>query len=219
MKRTVKPQLDLNWILANQKAVLDNLKLESLAVHQFLQSRFAQASDVSQDPVFQFVFRSFYRLDNAGLSDSFKTHYFEIMQEERSSPAEFDIAKVCRELYVHQRLKKDQSLQFSFVTKMANTLSPDFPVYDSEVARMHGFNPPYSVKEMEAKLDKLMTFYAQLQAGYKDMVESGVLDPLFKNFDAAFPAYRALNLVKKLDFIVWSAGKLKHGKRTLSAFI
>lgn len=209
MTRTVKPQLNVNWILANQAAVLGNLKLESLAVYEFLQSRYGQAPDVSQDSVFQFVFRSFYRLDNAGLSDSFKVHYFEIMQQERNSSVEFDIARVCRELYAHKRLKKDQSLQFSFVTKMASTLSADFPVYDSEVARMHGFSPPNSIKDMEAKLDKLMSFYDLVQAGYEDVVASSALEPVLKGFDAAFPAHRSLNVIKKLDFIVWSAGKLK----------
>ena len=78
---------------------------------------------------------------------------------------------------------------------------------------MHGFNPPHHVKEMEAKLDKLMSFYDLMQAGYKDVEKSGVLKPVLKDFDAAFPAYSALNVVKKLDFIVWSAGKLNKGAR------
>ena len=49
-------------IEASRSRVIEALNPESPAIYTFLMDRFAH-SDVAQDPVFQFVFRSFYRLE------------------------------------------------------------------------------------------------------------------------------------------------------------
>ena len=72
-------RLDVARIEQNLDAVLAHLKPESLEVYSFLRARFAEG-DIANDGLFQFLFRSFYRLDNAGLSDDFKQDFFRLMQ-------------------------------------------------------------------------------------------------------------------------------------------
>jgi hypothetical protein len=47
-----------------QDEILSNLEFESIAVYLFLKNEYAKGN-IQGNPVFQFVFRSFYRLDNA----------------------------------------------------------------------------------------------------------------------------------------------------------
>jgi hypothetical protein len=82
MNKQVQLSTITTWIESNTGSILENLK-ESIAVYNFLQTRFQQKEDVTKDLLFQFVFRSFYRLDNAGLGAQFKTRYFELMEEFR----------------------------------------------------------------------------------------------------------------------------------------
>ena len=75
---------------------------------------------------------AFYRLDNAGLTPEFKSKYFMLLEESRNLP-EVYLRNLVKELYAIPNLKGQQSLQFSFVTKLANTVNRQYPIYDSEV--------------------------------------------------------------------------------------
>jgi hypothetical protein len=59
-------------ISSNQKRILDGLGPEPFAVYSFLSSECARGG-VDKNPLFQFVYRSYYRLDNAGLTSDFKS--------------------------------------------------------------------------------------------------------------------------------------------------
>lgn len=96
--------------------IVKNLKEESIEVYCFLKEQF-EKTNVIDNKLFQFVFRSFYRLDNAGLSDDFKTHYFLLMEENRNNPSILPSA-IAQQLSHHLRLKGDKSFQYSFATKI-----------------------------------------------------------------------------------------------------
>lgn len=205
-KKTVVYQLNKSWLLENKEAIIENLDEESLAAYTFIKSEWDKG-DVTRNPLFQFVFRSFYRIDNAGLTKEFKKKYFEIMESKRGSSQPFSMEAVCKDLYEIKRHKGDNSLQFSFVTKMANTIFEDMPIYDSEVASMYGFKPPTTEKDLDKKLEKLMGFYDMLTTDYQEKVNDVELNAVFDLFDTRF-GDRQMPVYKKLDFIVWSAGKL-----------
>jgi hypothetical protein len=63
------------YIDTHRDQVIENLDPESIDVYVFLSRRFSEV-DISKDRLFRFVFRSFYRMDSAGLTDEFKTEYF-----------------------------------------------------------------------------------------------------------------------------------------------
>ena len=129
----------INEMISRSKEIIKTLDHESIEVYKFLLSEFNK-SDVRENLVFQFVFRSFYRLDNAGLSPEFKTRFFELMQENRDNKS-IELEGILRELEKYPRIKEERtdekkgSFQFSFVTKLFNTINPEFPIYDSKVSK------------------------------------------------------------------------------------
>lgn len=198
--------LDTQEINLSSAQIIANLQEESLAVYCFLHEQWSSKSAVD-NKLFQFVFRSFYRLDNAGLTDEFKLKYFELLEASRFHPP--SIKDICKELYGLKNRKGLMSLQFSFATKLANTVDASLPIYDSEVAKMYGYRAPLPSKPVDERIDHLMRFYAELSADYTKIISEGLLNETLQLFDKTFPKYSsAVSQNKKLDFIVWSAGKL-----------
>lgn len=102
---------------------------ESIRVYEWLEAHKGKP----ENPVFQFVFRSYYRIDNAGLTSDWKVRYFEFLsQRERS------LRTILEGLYHIQTKKKVKSLQVSFATKLLHTLDTSQPIYDSKVTELLG---------------------------------------------------------------------------------
>jgi hypothetical protein len=199
-------QLDAAAINRNARAIVAQIGLETLAVYRFLQDRLAQP-DGCDDPVFQFLFRSFYRLDNAGLTPDFKQAYFALLrvQVPGSTP---DVAPLTRALYEFRNLRGRQTLQFSFATKLASTVNPDVPVYDSQVARMYGFVPPFWYETFEDRLTAFCEFHRFLREDYEEIAKSGALAAALDELERVYGELAvSLRQNKKLDFLIWSAGK------------
>ena len=113
------------WIEKHSTEIIENIDQESVDVYNFLKKEFNE-SNVNENYLFQFVFRSFYRIDNAGLTPEFKKEYFEILEENRNEK-QFDFEKVLRRLFSFPNRKGQNTLQFSFATKMFNTIDDKMP--------------------------------------------------------------------------------------------
>ena len=202
----------------NAYQIISNLDKESISVYEFLQNRFDN-SITHSDNFFQFVFRSFYRLDNAGLSKQFKEVYFSLLEKYKngkySSDNCFVIKDIVHELAKYPTLKQEKvlsskgSLQFSFATKLLNIISPAAPIYDSEVRLMFGFRDCSNIVDFENRLDRLCEYYKVIQKIYETALKYNSLGPTLIEFDYQFKDYSNIPSIKKLDFIFWSAGKLK----------
>jgi hypothetical protein len=199
--------LDLSQIEENAESLVRGIGREAVEVFGFLSDEFARGPVVGNH-LFQFLYRSFYRLDNAGLTTEFKSRYFLLLEESRNL-SEVDLASLVKELYSIPNLKGQQSLQFSFVTKLANTVNRQYPIYDSEVGKVFGFRAPANNKVFEARLNEYLTFYAKLRVAYSEILTKNLLQEprrIFRQIYAAPPG--RISDVKVLDFIFWSAGKL-----------
>ncbi len=193
------------WIENHSTEIIENIDQESVDVYNFLKKEFNK-SNVNENFLFQFVFRSFYRIDNAGLTPEFKKEYFKILEQNRSEK-QFDFEKVLRRLFLFPNRKGQNTLQFSFVTKLFNTIDDKMPIYDSEVAKMFSLSRPYQ-SEFEIKLDKYLDQLDIIQKGYEQITEQNLLPKTIGLFDREFENNK-LSEMKKLDFIFWSAGKIK----------
>lgn len=191
--------------------VIQNLDRESIDVYNFLKTEFGKG-DVSKNYFFQFVFRSYYRLDNAGLTPEFKSRFFELMEENRNNKS-VEIEDLLLELEKYPRIKEIKkeedkgSFQFSFATKLINTIDPTYPIYDSKVSKAiigTVYNPsgdfPKKLKAYQARHEVIRNTYSYI-------LESKSFSDLFSSFDNSFPN-NGLSDLKKLDFIFWSYGKL-----------
>lgn len=188
----------------NAETIIESLEEESVAVYVFLYNEFLKG-DITLNPVFQFVYRSFYRLDNAGLTPEFKTAYFELLQQYRSEHS-IDPVDIVNELYRYERRKGEHSIQFSFTTKLINMIEPTYPIYDSEVARVFQFST-YYIKDKEKKLARYLEQQNIIIQTYNQIIEENLLEKPIVQLDTRFKNYK-LPLTKKLDFIFWAYGKI-----------
>jgi len=197
----------LSDIETNGDSIVRAIGREAVDVYGFLADEFARGSVIG-NYVFQFAYRSFYRLDNAGLTPEFKCKYFVQLEESRNL-REIDLRRLVEEFYAIPNRKGQQSLQFSFVTKLANTANRLYPIYDREVANVFGFRPPNNLGTFDARLNKYMLFYAHVRDIYSEILNGNLLrEPrrIFRQIYAAPP--ERIPDIKVLDFIFWSAGKL-----------
>ncbi len=194
-----------NWIENHSTEIITNIEQESIDVYVFLQNEFSN-SNINKNHLFQFVYRSFYRLDNAGLTTEFKKEYFQILENNRDKTI-FDFKSVLQSLSKFPNRKGQNTFQFSFTTKMANTIDNSMPIYDSEVARMFSLTRPYQT-DFETKILKSLEQFEQIKKGYESILEQNLLPKTIELFDQTFKNNQ-LSEMKKMDFIFWSAGKIK----------
>lgn len=194
-----------NWIENYSTEIIGNIEQESIDTYRFLKKEF-ENTNIKENYLFQFVFRSFYRLDNAGLTTNFKKEYFIILEEYRNEEI-FDFRKILKRLSLLPNRKGQSTFQFSFTTKMANTIDNSTPIYDSEVAKMFSLTKPYQA-DFEVKLGKYLKQLDEITNGYERILEQNLLPKTIKLFDLQFKNNQ-LPEIKKLDFIFWSAGKIK----------
>lgn len=190
----------------NASQIIAALDPESIDVYQFLSERYL-ASDLATDTVYQFVFRSFYRLDNAGLTPEFKRRFFELMRDAKVAGVA-DIASLVEELRRFPNRKGQSSLQFSFATKLAATVNSHAPIYDAEVASLFGFRAPYTYKSFEKRLAEYLAFYEDLKQLYEKIIIDNQLRSARDLFRSRFGCDEMqVSEYKALDFIFWAAGK------------
>lgn len=195
------------FITDNENQIITNLDFESVSVYQFLQTEYKRES-ITSNFVFQFLFRSFYRLDNAGLTPEFKTEFFKLLEELRNSKF-FDMWSVDNRLANIKDKQGRTPIQFSFITKMFNTIENDFPIYDTELAKMFGFKRPNYLKSREVRLEEYDYQYSKIYSVYKRILGNNLLSSTLKLFESKF-SKADISKTKMLDFIFWQAGKLKH---------
>ena len=204
------PLPDLSDIETNSEEIVGAIGRESVEVYRFLSDEFARGP-VLENCVFQFAYRSFYRLDNAGLTPDFKREYFVLLEEARGL-REVDLPGLTRKLFAIPNRKGHASLQFSFVSKLANTVNSQYPIYDAEVASVFSFRAPYNYKTFDVRLTEYMAFYNKLRGIYAEIIGRDILQKprqMFRDIYAAPP--ERIPEIKVLDFIFWSAGKLSFG--------
>lgn len=191
-------------VKANESKILNKIDKESIEIYKFLQHEFLKGN-ITKNCLFQFVYRSFYRLDNAGLTKEFKQEYFNIMEEYRGSD-NVNPHEIVMRLYNFERIKGDNSIQFSFTTKLINTVKNDYPIYDAEIAKVFGFSK-YNLKDLEKKINKYLDKHRIIYDTYNKIIKDKLLANTLEKFDEKFYENNLTN-IKKIDFVIWACGKI-----------
>jgi hypothetical protein len=168
---------------------------ESIRVYEWLEAHKTQLGN----PVFQFVFRSFYRIDNAGLTTDWKVRYFEFLRQR-----ERNLKTILEVLYHIPTRKKVKSLQFSFATKLLHTLDTSQPIYDSKVAELLSL-PMKKRQDFDDNISTCIALYKNLQEAQQELLA----DEGIRNQIAALKERYNTQISdeKALDFLLWIAGK------------
>lgn len=210
--------LDLAQIETDAASIVDGIGAESVAVYVYLLNEFG-SGPVDTNLVFQFVFRSFYRLDNAGLAPDFKHEYFRLMERYRHTTAEIPLDTLMGALFRFRGLNHREGIQFSFVTKLASTICPDphYPIYDSRVAKVFGLKTLYPSRSPEdRRIADCLVLYGKLRDIYKQILSENLIAQPRRMFRERYASLAAsVPEVKVLDFIFWSAGTLLTKRETL----
>ncbi len=200
-KDLIKQNID-RLSCVDKKELWNSLR-ESVPVYLFIRDEHLKG-DVASNHVFQFVFRSFYRLDNAGLSPEQKTQYFKSLSNNQT-----ELKTILLALYDLETLKKKKSIQLSFATKLIHTLDNERPIYDKYVSSFTGikyYNEP--TKDADAKITKALGKYDELCTVYKDVfITNAKLLALVSDFRKEFRIEKSkISDVKVIDFLIWAYG-------------
>ncbi len=177
-------QLVLQW---------DGDLTESIAVYAFIQQNFPAKIN---DKFFRFVYRSFYRLDGAGLTEELKDEYFRLLKDGETS-----LRKILTILHKYPTKRGYNTYQLSFATKLLHTLNNNLPIYDSNITYLFGL-PSLKPKN----LDQRIKVYNSLKEKFNSLLNDTEVQQRIERIKKKHSAEK-MNNAKMLDFILWDIGK------------
>jgi hypothetical protein len=184
-----------------QDDILSELTLESIAVYSFLKNEYAKGN-ILNNLVFQFVFISYYGLDIARLSGEIKSRFFELLAQKQTN-----LELILSKLYEIPTLKGENTIQFSFATKLLHTIDNDKPIFDSNVEK--STNIKLRGSDKDTKIRSRIEAYDSLEKLYAKLKEDDKTKRLISNFRLKFKVNdEKISDTKVLDFIMWSLGRL-----------
>jgi len=171
---------------------------KSIPIYCWLRQEFKNTSvPLDSNYIFQIVFSSFYGLRFQ--KKEWKKKYFAVMQKFR------EVENVSIETIIQELHKeKNESIQFSFITKMLNLINQNNPIFDINVS---------TVLKLEKidykKRESVMATYNNLFSVYKYLIANRMIKECLIKFDNVFNAFNGkIAEVKKIDFLLWCAGKI-----------
>ena len=180
----------------NITSYLEDLN-KAIPIYCWLLNEFENAAvPVNSNYVFQIVFSSFYGLRYR--KKEWRENYFSVMERFR------DVKDVSIETII-QELHEDENetIQFSFITKMLNLINQNNPIFDFNVS---------TVLKLE-KIDyknrgSVVNTYNNLFSIYKYLIANSILRECLTRFDSVFNTFNGkIAEVRKIDFLLWCAGK------------
>ncbi len=192
----------------NGGKVLDHVDKDEVAKDAWLREHFGNAN-IAEDEEFQEAFTNAYKLGGRRFSNALKAKLYEIMEAGKSKES-FDFYESFHELYSGGNQPKLSPTQFSLLSKVANTLDEEYPIYETALGDMMGFKKPTSTKDTaHDRMREYMRFYEHVQEVYTDLLEDENVQDLLKVFKIKHREYaKSIPMKKRLDFLVRSAASL-----------
>jgi hypothetical protein len=200
----------LDIIKKNKSQILKNIKFENISVYSFINREYKKSKDLRDDFTFQYVYRKYYGIDAVGLGDNFKITYFEILDEYRNSLSlnEQLLFEISIKLESAFLIGEQKSFQFSFITKLLNTINNEIPIWDTRIREVFLFNKlPNSKIEIQKRISVAWEQLSILISDYEFINNNNLLDDVLIEFDKKFKN-NGLTINKKIDFLFWSVGNL-----------
>lgn len=184
------------------RPVVDSLPRDFLQKYEWLVQNVSQADE----PSYQKAYRSFWAMGPAQLSPAFYTAYFRALKSSIGQPPE--LRDVIQLLYESSaRRNGDQSIQFSFATKLVHMTNRRLPIYDSRIAQFYCFQVPAGKMGLQNRIAKYMSFHAFLIQEYGRVLERGLLTVAIQEFRRQFNPQNITD-EKIVDSIIWAFATL-----------
>ena len=150
--------------------------------------------NVAEDREFQKAFTAFYRLRR---NDAWRKYYFKLFEEQKKKENHTSFGEIQLRLFQHCG-----QIESSFSSKMLATFDPQMPIWDSYVLKNLGLKLKGTNKELRFSL--AVVLYDNICSWYRDFLKTDEAKELLSLFDQAFPEFRDITDVKKIDFIIWA---------------
>ena len=172
------PNLEIaEEIYRRHEEIISNISRESVDVYLWLRDEYKKGN-IKNNTVFQFVFRSYYRLDRAGLGKKLKKRYFELLDAK-----EDNLEFILNELHKIPRERGDNTVQFSFATKLLHTIDNSKPIFDDEVSVV--IHKKVAGKNKE-RIESARKIYAYLENFYSEFIGNVKIQKVIKKFKSKF---------------------------------
>ncbi|MDP1994089.1 MAG: hypothetical protein Q8K40_02475 [Ignavibacteria bacterium] len=149
------------------------------------------------------MYRQYWQLNAARLSESFCVHYFQILENCRIEKTN-DLKIIVKELYnVSSNSKGHKKLHFSFATKLLHTLNNKSPIYDSMISDFYFLPEIKSTWNFEKKLSVYLNCYDFLQNEYMRVLNNNILTHAIKEFKKYFEIDKSYTDYKIVDTLLW----------------
>lgn len=153
---------------------------------------------------FQRKFTGFYRVRR---NEKWRKAFFKEFENYSSQNADFEA--ILKKLWKNKDI---QRLEASFASKMLHTICDQKPIWDSIVVNYQlGIKTPVkkqkaTAADEENRFEKIVEIYGKICKGYKKLIKSETGTKIIKFFDGTF-GVSEISEIKKIDFILWAAGK------------
>src|SRR3989304_5283941 len=148
---------------------------KSLTDYQFIMNEFKKGK-ISTNKNFQEVYKSFYVMDAAGLTQAFFDKYFQLLESR-----EEDVEKILQTLSKIQRRNGCHTVQLSFASKLIHTVNPYMPIYDKNVANVLRIEVKSNVDISERIKDRVRA-YELLKKKTAKLLENGEIQEIISDF-------------------------------------
>jgi hypothetical protein len=177
-----------------------------------------KAGSVYDNDEYQAVYRKYWQMNAARLSDSFCKYYFLVMEDCRHADR-LSIENIVEALYnVASNSKGRKTIQFSFATKLLHTVDNTLPVYDNLEGDFYFLPQIKPSWNFSKKLAACLRSYDFLLREHKRVLDNGLLSESIRKFRVRFALPSTYTDQKVIDTVLWRfsayarAGAIMNGK-------
>lgn len=180
-------------------------------MYSFITEEFAKSREM-RSSLFEVVYFHFYRLTTPTITVEFIKKYFTILDEEKGKTVH-NLTEIANQLVVEDS-NGNETLYFSFATKLLHTIDNDQPIYDSKVAKVFSLTRPNHKNGFDNQIDIYKSQVDKIKNVYDKILDDNdnLIKDVLERFDSKYKHPNMSN-IKKLDFLVWTLGKLQSKKQ------
>lgn len=159
---------------------------------------------------FRSLFTSYYGLNVGGLTNEFKSRFFEILfSDQVIVNGQREFSTILTALSRIRRKKQDYAMPFSFVSKLVAIHSESSPIYDRHVVAFFRENVPVASVDKKKRIQWFVGFLDRVGRSYEAWAEDDRIKPILNRLKARDSRLEKCDEVRLVDFLVWKVGNQK----------
>lgn len=196
----------------NSKEIINQFKERALDVEKYIKikDKYDKGCNTEKDKDFQKLYKSFYRMRMAGLTDEYFDKYFKILNN-RAYNKKSDLFDFLIEMDGIKTRRGRNSLQFSFATKLLHSANNDLPIFDQYVGNFFRINVPNDLgQDISSRARNRQDIYNELCLDFDEfLLQKKTRDFLEKvRSKISIPKIETISDAKFLDFVIWINGQI-----------